>query len=352
VDIDVTPDIAADRAAQVLGRALQRPVAAKSTGGPDKLIPVSVEIGNRSYRLQTIWVGRGWPADLDVLGGISNPWPRDLIVTARELSPGALERLAALDANYADESGRVRIEGPDGLLIHLEPRSPPRRKGKDRFRWSRSSEQIAEYLLASRPDILKADELAEKTGWSHAQTSSVLQRFDHQGWTQKTGATRGRYAVRRLADSAALLDVWAAHLASTERTQILAHRALREPMTFLRNELGPALAQAMPWAASGWAGLEAAAPFVTAVPVLQVYVPGAAIADGRLRDVMKKIGLREVDEGARVEFWEASDLALKLAEERRSLPVVSSPRLYADLRSLGGRGEEAAAHVREELLGF
>jgi len=34
------------------------------------------------------------------------------------------------------------------------------------------------------------------------------------------------------------------------------------------------------------------------------------------------------------------------------VPVVSAPRLYADLRSLGGRGEEAAQHVREELIGF
>ena len=106
----------------------------------------------------------------------------------------------------------------------------------------------------------------------------------------------------------------------------------------------------MKWALSGWAGLEIAAPFVTRVPVIHVAVEAKALLDGRLRDAMRATRLREVDEGARVEFRALSPFVLSLAMAQRALPVVSAPRLYADLRALGGRGEEAADHVREGLL--
>jgi len=197
-----------------------------------------------------------------------------------------------------------------------------------------------------------AVEVAERLVWSHAQTTSVLRRFDKEGWTAKVGAGRGPSGVRRLAAAASLLDAWAAHVGGGERERVLTHRVLRDPMTFLRDELAPALTDSMTWAASGWAGLEVAAPFVTSVPVLQVYVPAEASADGRLRTAMQIAGLREVDEGARLEFWTASATALSLSSTTAGVPVVSPPRLYADLRALGGRGEEAAQHVREELVGF
>ena len=67
---------------------------------------------------------------------------------------------------------------------------------------------------------------------------------------------------------------------------------------------------------------------------------------------MARLRLREVHEGGRVEFRAAEPALLVLAREAPGLPIVSSPRLYADLRVLGGRGEEAAQHVREELIGF
>jgi hypothetical protein len=351
VDIAETPDIREERGAQVLRHALHRRVIVHPSPN-ERRTPVTVEIGNRPHDLETIWVGRGWPSDLEVLEKIPRPWPRELVVTAREFSPGALEQLAAIDANWADESGRVRIEGPTGLLIQLEPSSARPRKEKRSFRWSPSSEQVAEYVLASGRKTLNAAEIANETGWSHAQVSNVLQRFDRQGWSEKSGAERGRHAVRRLTDPASLLDAWAEHLGTSERERVLAHRPLREPMNFLREELDPALTDLMPWAASGWAGLEAAAPFVTSVPVLHVYVPDAAIHEGRLAAAISQTGLRQVEEGARVEFWAASDLALKLAKRAGGIPVVSAPRLYADLRSFGGRGQEAAQHVRQELIGF
>ena len=309
-------------------------------------------MGDAVRHLESIWVGPGWPSDLDVLSDVRVPWPRQLVATARRFSPGALERLGELGANWADETGRAYIDGPNGMLVVREPAPETRRDARTVFRWSPSAEQVGELLLTRSQDAINARDVAELTGWSHAQVSNVLRRFDAEGWTKKGGASRGRYSTRTLVEPATLLDAWAAFAGSAERESILAHRVLREPMAFLQAELALALSGSVMWACSGWAGLEVAAPFATAVPVLQVYVEESALFDGRLREVMTKLSLRQVDEGARVEFRAAKPALLALAWEPRGLPTVSRPRLYADLQVLGGRGEDAAQHVREELIGF
>jgi transcriptional regulator with AbiEi antitoxin domain of type IV toxin-antitoxin system len=346
-----TLDIEAGRPIKALSRALERPVRGAKNSQTRKRVAVTVEAGGARHYLELIWVGHGWPSDLDDLEHVRSPWPRDLVVAARRFSPGALERLSELNANWVDEFGRAHIEGPSGLFVVRDAPLGLERREKT-FKWSASAEQIGERLLARPSDNINARELAAESGWSHAQVSNVLRQFDSQGWTQKTGASRGRYAHRSLADPSSLLEAWADYAGRAKRERILAHRVMRDPAAFLRDELGPALVDVSPWAASGWVGLELAAPFTTAVPALQIYVDQAAVGDGRLRKVMASLRLREVDEGARVEFWAAAPAVLTLATDAKSLPVVSAPRLYADLLALGGRGEDAAAHVREELIGF
>lgn len=340
------------RMTHAISQAVERPVE-PIADGKDGPLEVVVSVRGVDHRLELVWAGEGWPADVDeVLARIPSPWPRQVVVVGRRFSPGALDLLREHDANWVDETGRAHIEGPDGLLVIREPERK-RDEGKSvSFRWSSSSFDIAELLLTEPSEEINGVEVAERVGWSHAQTTSVLRRFDREGWTAKIGAERGRTGVRRLVRPADLLEAWATHVGRAERERVLAHRVLRDPMTFLRDELAPALTESMAWAASGWAGLEVAAPFVTAVPVLQIYVASDAVADGRLRAAMQAVGLREVEEGARVEFWAASATTLSLSSKTATISVASAPRLYADLRALGGRGEEAAQHVREELIGF
>ena len=103
------------------------------------------------------------------------------------------------------------------------------------------------------------------------------------------------------------------------------------------------------WALSGWAGLEIAAPFATTTPSLHVYVAESDFA-GPLSDAIEHAGLREVEEGGRVTFWAADTRTLALATQREDMPIVSAPRLFADLTALGGRGQDAADHVKELLI--
>jgi hypothetical protein len=341
-----------NRLGPALSRVLERPL--ESIEETDtRSARAAVVVGDSAHELELRWVGRGWPADLEqTLTSVPDPWPRQLVLVGQRLSPGAIAQLTQRRANWLDETGAARIETATGLLVFRKPNETAAERGKPRgFRWAASSLEIAEWLLTEPPrESFNARETAPRAGWSYAQTTKVLRQLSDQGWVKKTGGSRGVGSGWQLNDAAGLLEAWTTYLVGHRPETVGAHRVLRDPMQFARTELAQALSSGMEWALSGWAGLELAAPFVTTVPVIQVAVDANALVDGRLRETMRSLSLREVNEGARVEFFALSTFSLSLARDFRGLPVVSPPRLYADLRALGGRGEEAAEHVREELI--
>jgi hypothetical protein len=334
-----------------LSRALERPLESiEEVDG--RSARATVTVGNAVHELELRWAGRGWPADLDQAPApLPDPWPRQLVLVGQRFSPGAVDQLSQRRANWLDESGAARIETDSGLLVVREPDQTAEEGGPRGFRWAASSLELAEWLLTDSPHgTFNARHFTDRSGWSYAQTTKVLRQLSARGWVKKTGGSRGVGSGWELADTAGLLETWTTHLVSHRPETVGAHRVLREPMQFARTEVAQTLGAEMEWALSGWAGLELAAPFVTTVPVLQVAVEAEALVDGRLREAMRNLGLREVKEGARIEFNALSKFSVSLAREFQGLPVVSPPRLYADLRALGGRGEEAAEHVRQELI--
>jgi Transcriptional regulator, AbiEi antitoxin, Type IV TA system len=181
------------------------------------------------------------------------------------------------------------------------------------------------------------------------QTANVLKAFDRQGWTIKRGTERGPRAHRELVDADELLGAWSAAVAETPRTKRIAHRAIRDVITLLREDIAPVLDREVNWAVSGWAGLELAAPFATTTPSLQIYVADTDFA-GPLSSAIQAASLREVDEAGRVTFWMSDPRVLGLAARWTDVPTVSPPRLYANLSSFGARGQDAADHVKEQLI--
>lgn len=57
-----------------------------------------------------------------------------------------------------------------------------------------------------------------------------------------------------------------------------------------------------------------------------------------------------MDEGGRVTFWAVDARIFAFSRQVEDVPVVSAPRLFADLSSFGGRGGDAADHVKAELI--
>jgi len=281
---------------------------------------------------------------------VPDPWPADVWLLAHHLSPGAIEWLREREANWADESGRARIHGPRGLIVIPEPQSPDAsRKPRRLFKWSPSAMTVAEAILSSEDRPLRATELAEQCGWSVPQVANVLVAFDKKCWTVKRGAARGPRAHRDLVDADAMLASWSEELNAHPRPTRTAHRAGRDVMRLLREDLAPSLNRNARWALSGWAALELTAPFATSTPSLQLYVAESDFA-GSLSEALTQAGLREVDEGGRVTFWPADARLLAFAIDRDGIPVVSPPRVYANLTGFGARGVDAAAHLKEQAI--
>ena len=334
---------------QILASAIDGAIVESTSGRarPDLLIRPR---DGRSIPVEVKWAGEGWPQDVRrAAGDVPVPWPPDVVLLARRLSPGAVEWLRDRDANWADEAGQAHILGPQGLIVIREPKLRPHAGRQSSFRWSPSAITIAEAILASEDDPLRATDLGRRVGWSVPQAANVLKAFDAQGWTVKRGTERGPTAYRRLVDADALLGAWSDGVADVPRVTRMAHRATRDVMALLRNELAPALDRTTNWAVSGWAGLELVAPFATTTPSLHIYIADRDFA-GPLSAAIEEAGLREVREGGRVTFWAADTRILGLARRQEDVPVASAPRLFADLTALGARGQDAADHIKAQLI--
>jgi hypothetical protein len=339
----------AKKAETIVARALDGAIVERDRGDQGWDIRVLPRGASAPIALEVKWVGEGWPGDVRrLVSQLPEPWPENLVLVARQFSSGALEWLSARDANWVDETGRARIVGP-GSLVVIRDLDRQLDRAPRQFRWSPSARSLGELLLAHPRPRIQVSDLARESGWSPAQVTTVLAGFDRAGWTRKVGAQRGPGAWRILADPDGFLSAWSAAIEEEPRKRRLGHRATRDAMALLSEALAPALDKATQWALSGWAGAEASAPFMTAVPTLHIYVAVDQFA-GPLSEAMETAGVREVEEGARVVFWAADQRVLALAEQDGGLPVVSRPRLYADLSALGGRGHDAAEHLKSELI--
>lgn len=311
---------------------------------------VVLRLRSHPLELRVRWSGEGWPEDLRrQLSTESDFTPPGEVFLAKRFSPGAEEVLRTLQVNWADESGEAHIH-LDGLVVEsARPTSTDQRPVRigDEFEWSNSSLDIAEALLTFDAGVqITIEDTARLTSWSTAQVASVLKRFEDRGWIQNAGAQRGRGARRILADKAGMRNDWVSAVSTRPRERMFAHTSAKDLPGYLREELAPRLDTLGDWAASGWVAADFLAPYSSVVPSLQIYLPRESF----VRDLIGELGVTPVESGGAIEFWPASRATLDLATRGTGeLPVVTADRVYADLTSLGGRGDDAASHLREEL---
>lgn len=270
-----------------------------------------------------------------------------LLLIAGETTAEARQILADHGIAVIDGLGNAHIELP-GLLFHLEGRrrrsrtaatTPPTRlKGKA---------GLAAQALLLRPErTWQVQELAEEAEVSSGLAHRVLARLTDDGIVVAEGS--GPRRVRRVVNAAALLDLWAEENVARP-TSTLGHLLAQTPRQLI-NEVGTNLGRAgIDYALTGSAGASLVAPFVTAIPVVDVWVRATA-APEELCDATQA---DPVTDGQNVVFLQAKDdTPLAFREHAKKLWVASRFRLYADLRRDPRRGREQADHLRQEVIGF
>lgn len=303
---------------------------------------VTVEPEGRRARINGVVVSLSW-ARHGHLGDVRRLVERDRpdVVAARHLSPGAREFLAESGVGWVDESGASEIAvGP--LVVSRSGRARP----AGPRRWTPAVTAVAEAVLAGTRATVDATRSA--TGLSTGSCVNALRFLTEQGLLE-ADAQRGRAASRRVADANALLATYA---------DAVAHAS--EPASPLRvgvhgRDLVSAIARlgerwdqvGTDWAATGIAAAAVIAPHLGEVTTAEVYVDAAN--DAALHARAAEAGLEPM-EGGRLVLRTVPTIAVtRLSERRNGLRIAPWPRVYADLRRVGVRGEEAAEHLREQV---
>ena len=242
-----------------------------------------------------------------------------------------------------DGLGNAHIELP-GLLFHLEGR-----RGQQRPRPTRLTGKTgvaAQALLLHPERAWQVQDLAEEARISLGLAHRVLARLGEEGIIAAEGIGRNR--VRRVINPTSLLDLWAEE--TIERpTRTLGYLLAQTPQQLIKALGGNLESGGIDYALTGAAAASLVAPFVTAVPVVDVWVTATAARE----ELYEAAQTDPVNEGQNVVFLQGKDdTPLVFREKAKALWVANRFRLYADLLRDPRRGREQADNLRREVIGF
>lgn len=333
-----------ERAVNAIQAVYRGALRARPVSGPHRDAIVTLD---DAVEFLVRWLPVGWPRQ--VAEALHNE-PRPDILVAPSMSPGA--RKAARDAGigWVDESGAADIYYRDpksGTVIAIETKGMPPVPLDTRLGWRPAALAVCEALLAgaAAPTV---NSVVEATGISMGSAAEAL-KFLEKDRHLTSAAARGPASAREIVDRDALLDAYAA---AAERLQspislrvgILWRHPVADAIDFgqimARNNIS--------WAATGALSARVLAPVQTEISPLEIYVPGRTPSD--LGRVAYTAGLRAIDGGRlllRPFPTPAGDKLTKV--DVHGFRSMLWPRVYADLRTVGVRGEDAAQHLREVM---
>jgi len=295
------------------------------------------EVSIRGRVLRVGWVGYAWLSTVEeLLAGADRP---DVIVSHR-VSPASRQALTEAGIGWVETTGAAEID-TDFLVVSRTGRTRP--VGKTSSSWTRAVVGVAEAVLVGVAPTVSATH--EATGLSVGACTKALRVLTDMGLLE-ADAGRGPRSGRRVVDRRVLLDAYVAAAHDLQPSESLPVGVTwRDPVEGLA-EVGEGWDRAgVRWAATGLVAAAVVAPLVTSVGTANVYVPGSTLAE--LEVAASTVGLRPIDGGRLVLAPLPTRTTLELATVVDGLRVAPWPRLVADLRRSGVRGEEAAEQVRE-----
>ncbi len=267
-----------------------------------------------------------------------------LLIVAGRTTADARALLRDHGVGIVDGQGNAHIELP-GVVIHVTgddtrpaPRPPTRLTGK--------AGVVAQALLLDPERAWGVSALAEVARVSTGLVHRVLTRLETETLVQSHG--KGPARVRVVREPAGLLDLWAEEQQDAP-TRLPAYRLGQTSEQVAREVLDGLADAGMEHALTGAAAAAILAPFVTAIPVIEVWVEATA-ANHTLLDATDA---EEVTSGHNLVFLQAKDdLPLRFATTAGATRTVNPFRLYVDLRRDPRRGAEQAKRLRDEAIGF
>jgi hypothetical protein len=273
-----------------------------------------------------------------------------LLLVAQTTTEEARQLLEEAGVGVIDTQGNMRIELP-GLFLWTEGRhgaAQPREKAdQPPVKLMGKAGVAAQALLEDTERQWKVRDLAEVADVSVGLAHRLFTRLEREHLVEATRA--GPQRTRHLTNPAALLDLWAEEMRDRGVKQARAYRLARDPRMQART-LSQHLAKAnIEHAVTGPAGAARLAPFITAIPVTDVWVTETVALD----EVLAAVGAEPVADGHNIVVRRAvGDTPLAFRRKLDDVWTANSFRLFFDLRNDPRRGREQAERLREEVIGF
>jgi hypothetical protein len=307
----------------------------------DVVEPAAAIVRIGSHRLLARWVGRG---SVRTVNQALMLRPRADVLVGSELSLGAGAAASREGVGWVDESGAAEI-ATGAILVSRTGRrrhTPARPAG-----WTAAVLSVAEAILCGTKATVSAT--AEATGHSMSSTARALAMLTDFGLLEAS-ADRGRHSGRRVLNRDRLLDQYAeAALRLRPVAQLRCGVLWRDPLAELE-KLGAHWERAgVRWAATGSLGAAVLAPYLTEIAGGEVYVDAGS--EPALRNAARHAGVEPMEGGRLLLRPFPTAASERLATKVGGVTVAPWPRVYADLREVGVRGEEAAEHLREVARG-
>jgi hypothetical protein len=272
-----------------------------------------------------------------------------LLLVARDTTAEAREILERNGVAFVDGLGNAHVELP-GLLLHLEGR---RRRPGEAGRLHLPTRLTGKGGIAAQALLLEPDrawqvqDLAEEAHISIGLAHRVLARLETEELVAAKGV--GPKRVRRVVDRTALLDLWGEENQDRAVERVRAYQLAREPHELVDAVSGGLETAGIEHAVTGAAAAARIAPFVTAVPVAEIWLSSIA----SIEDIAVATDAEVADTGHNLVFAQTKgDEPLAFRRTVDGISMVNPFRLFYDLRRDPRRGREQADALRREVIGF
>jgi len=273
-----------------------------------------------------------------------------VLLVATTTTEEARNILEETGVSVIDGLGNMRVQLP-GLFLRAEGRQAPKHlrptTGQLPVKLTGKAGVAAVAILRDPQRKWRVHDLAEHAEVSVGLAHRVLARLEREKLVVVEGA--GPQRTRQVTNATALLDLWAEESRDRGVTQLRGFRLARDPRAQAAT-LSRALCEAnIEHAVTGAAGAARLAPFITAIPVTEIWITETV----GLGDAAAAAGADVVDNGHNILFRQATgDAALAFRQKVQDIWTANPFRLFRDLRQDPRRGREQADRLREEVIGF